>query len=38
MGKLQYRQYVDAENNEHELTEIVAEEIILLDKKESTTN
>ena len=38
MGKLQYRQYVDAENNEHEVTEIVAEEIILLDKKESTTN
>jgi single-strand DNA-binding protein len=33
LAKIQYRQYADAQNETHYITEIVAEEIILLDKK-----
>jgi single-strand DNA-binding protein len=35
-GKINNRQYNDEQNNTHYITEIVADEIILLDKKNNT--
>jgi single-strand DNA-binding protein len=32
-GKVQYRQYLDEESQTHYVTEIIAEEIIMLDKQ-----